>query len=214
MFEFLAQATTQQVVEVSPKSQWAEFWLSVLLPVGSILGTMLALYLKKLLAKVTAEKDKADLEGGQILINRLKTFLLDNAVAIAEEKFPVVAREVLEGKIRSAQDVHRVMNEWAQILKEKAVRHFDGQGVKLDEWLAPETLEDLVRRSADQASPFPGMVTANVVTQPKVAKDLLDRGVQYVRENYQEYRANFDDIRIDPEVAKAVDSQSKDPKTP
>lgn len=160
----------------------------------TIVGLIVVYYLGPLLRRKSAEADarakeaaankqKAEIQAGEILADRLKSFLWGSAAAIAEKRFPSLAKEILDGKLKNQEAVKAELRHWGQDLKGEAIRYFRNQDIDIIAEFGDEFVDKLIERAANAVSPFPGLETAKVILQREVSDTVIKKGVAYVKQN-------------------------------
>lgn len=186
MLTLIAQTTQPSLTGVAP--WWAEL-------VGSVV-TFVLMYVflpwinslrKQAEAKAAEANAKADesVESRRdVLISRLRVFLLDHAAAMAEKNFPVLAKMVIEGKLKTAAKVRAVMVQWGAQLRDEAVKYFEDQGTNLDDEVGDAYIDSMIEIVANAVSPFPGVETSKALLQNNMSDLLIKKGVDWMRYNY------------------------------
>ena len=167
---------------VAPDASTLTWWQQILLALFGLASTyataMLVPYLKAKAAASLAQADDSAMSTRQKLVERLKGYIWGQAAAIVERDFPFIAKKIISGELKNAEQVKAVLKTLGAELKADAIAYFRTQGVDLLEEFGEKFLEDLIRRAADAVSPFPGKETA-VALLSDGAKRLLDYGVHY-----------------------------------
>jgi len=164
-------------------------WVQILLAVlSTLITTFLLPYLRALNAKAKAEHEKAladannaTLEAKTELIYQLKTFLFMNAMSIAEQRFPELARKINNKELTTVDEIKAELRSWGKDLKEKALTFFKNQGIDLVAAVGDDYLDDLIRHVADKVSPFPGKETAVELLTNKGTDLIIEKGVEWAK---------------------------------
>jgi hypothetical protein len=178
----LACADAVAAVPDAPSLTW---WQQILIGLFGLVSTlataMLVPYLRAKAAASNALADDASMSTRQKLVERLKGYIWGQAAAFVERDFPVIAKKIVAGELRTADQIKGVLKTLGVELKNDAIAYFKTQGVDLLEEFGEKFLDDLIRRAADAVSPFPGKETA-VALLSDGAKNLLAYGVHYCDE--------------------------------
>lgn len=156
-------------------------WVGIVVTVlGTLITAVLVPYLKKLQGKVEAEKVEAQHGAKSLLIGRVKSFLLDQAIVIAERDFPVIVRKVAAGEIKTAEDARKLLYALGGELRGDLIEFFNNEGIDIVATLGDKYIDQLIRWAADKVSPFPGKETATALVS-KGADVALEKGLDYVK---------------------------------
>jgi hypothetical protein len=130
------------------------------------------------LHEIDASKSLIEQKG--IIMDRLKAYLWGSAAAIAEKRFPDLARLVIAGHL-DADAIKTELRHWGADLKAEAIFYFKGQGIDLVQTFGVVALDGLIERAANAVSPFPGKDTAEALLKDGIAPLLIDKGVEYMK---------------------------------
>jgi hypothetical protein len=189
------------IADPSAMTWWQQALLGLFGLVSTLATAMLVPYLKAKAAASNAQADDSAMSTRQKLVERLKGYVWGQAAAVVERDFPFIAKKIIAGELRTAEQVKGVLKTLGVELKNDAIVYFKTQGIDLLEEFGEKFLDDLIRRAADAVSPFPGKETA-VALLSDGAKNLLAYGVHYCDEKTQTTVTNT----TLPEVSVKVES--------
>jgi hypothetical protein len=196
---FLPLSAEEVTIAAPPGAPW---WGQLIV---SLLTLVVVPYLVRFLRAKTEEArksaelaivdtNKSLIEQRGAIAERLKAYLWGSAAAIAEREFPRLAAAIVEGRLRTADDIKAQLREWGRELRTQAIVYFRTQGLDLVETFGPHAIDDLVERAANAVSPFPGKETAVALLKDGAADLLLQKGVEWMREK----------VRTEPAPDKAA----------
>jgi hypothetical protein len=185
-----APTTPAPVATPAPAKTGGISWGEI---IGGVISTLITAFLLPLLKRkaeaAKAEADnlqsqrvKTDIEARGALVDRLKAFLWGTASAIAEKRFPMLAQKIVDGNVKTSDDVKVELYAWGADLRTQAVDYFKNQGVDVIAAVGDVYLDKLIERAANAVSPFPGKETAVAILKSDIAPMILREGVDYVRQ--------------------------------
>lgn len=152
----------------------------------TVLGIIIARYavpwLNGLSEKAKAEIENKELETREHLVYMAKNFIYENAQNIVEREFPTIAEKILRGELKDKNDIKLELYRLGSILKTETITVFAKQNINIVAEVGNEFLDYLIETAANQVSPFPGKETAVEFLKKGVAKSIITKGVNYVRE--------------------------------
>jgi hypothetical protein len=123
------------------------------------------------------------LKARELLVADLKHFLLDWCSNKVEQEMPLLAAQVLTKKL-DKDAIKAKLKVWGAEAKAAAIDYFKTQGLELVALVGDKYLDDAIRWAADRVSPFPGKETAVALATDKYSNWLVDKGVEWARENW------------------------------
>lgn len=195
-------------------------WAQILVALLSTLVTAFVLpWLRHMAdaAKARAAQSRIDtskslLEQKQLLIARLKSYLLGSASAFADEKFPRLCEKIQAGQLKSSSEVKAELYRWGDELRDQAVDYFRNQGVDIIAAIGEQGLDMLITRAANAVSPFPGKEASVELLKDKVVPMLMAQGVSWARRWYAgdlpQHEVDALPAGIDPSVGSSIFTKS------
>ncbi|HEC61340.1 MAG TPA: hypothetical protein ENI27_03700 [bacterium] len=153
---------------------------------GGLITVLLVPYLRSKKKAAESEATANELGAMDLLLGSLKSFLLDEAVIIAEQKFPKIAMKIIKEEMKGPGAVKAELQVWGRELRDRAKEHFLTRGIDLAETFGDEYLDRAIRVVADRVSPFPGVETAVKIFEEEWSSRLVKYGVDWVRERFLE----------------------------
>lgn len=172
----------------------APMWLNALL---TVVGMLVAYFgvpwlrngaaaSKANATKLTAETGLTLMQQRKLLVERIKEFTLGTAAAIAEKRFPALARRIIMGEFKddTGAKVKAELLSWGAELRNTTKAYFLDEGIDLVEHIGDEYLDMLIERAANAVSPFPGKETAVELLKNNVSNMLVSHGVDWMKRYY------------------------------
>lgn len=180
----LAQ-TTMPSSDIPPYIQSAPWYVQLLYAVAmgaiTLMMPFLLSWIRSQIKLTKSADDKNQLERISMLRNQVQSFLNTNATTIAERDIPRIAELIDKGVLKNEDDIKVAVRRLGETLRGKAINYFENQGVDIMDELTGEHLDVMIRRAADEASPFPGMITSAALLNPALRKSLIENGVESTR---------------------------------
>ena len=166
---------------------WAQL---VYVAVTAIVGMFAVPYLARKAQAAKEERDKLRAEGlangvqaRHILVADLKRFLFDYCSTILEKRLPKLLPLIVSSKM-DATAIKDELRSWGAEAKDEAIDYFKMQGLDIVALVGDGYLDQAVRWAADRVSPFPGKETAVKLAEEKYTNWLVEKGVDYVRNQW------------------------------
>ncbi len=161
------------------------FWIKVVWVVlGGLITFLLVPYLKSKRDQAKAEATMDDMASMKLLLDELKSFLFDEAANIAEQRFPKMAKDIINKKISGPATIRAELEVWGRDLKGRAKQYFATRGIDVVGAVGDAYLDKAIRNVADSVSPFPGAQTALTMFEKEWSNKLVKYGVDWVRERF------------------------------
>ncbi len=188
---FAAEATVEADAAVAAA---APAWVNIVSTVLMVI--VLPFVIRLLRAKEEEAKKKTEgqiidsnkslVEQKGLILERLKAYLWGQAARFAERDIPMIAQRILNGGLRTKQEVKEELYDLGQRLRFDAIGYFGRQGIDLIATIGDKALDELIDRAANAVSPFPGLDSAKTLLQENVSNLLVQRGVEWMKENVQD----------------------------
>lgn len=179
------EATSSAIPKDAP--WWAQL---VYAAVTALVGMFAVPYLARKAQAAKEERDKLRAEGlangvqaRHILVADLKRFLFDYCSTLLEKRLPKLLPLIVSSKMDSIA-IKEELRAWGQDARAAAVEYFETQGLDIVALVGDSFLDQAVRWAADRVSPFPGKETAVQLAEAKYTNWLIDKGVDYVRNQW------------------------------
>lgn len=178
----LAQASGVEGVEGEP------FWVQITYVVIMALVTLFVLpWLKRQAERARAEAEASNQTARDMLLTRVKEMASQEAAVIAEQRFPVLAKLIIDSRKTGKLGVEQIKSEmksWGLGLKNTLVQFFAREGTDLVVEVGDQALDGIVRWAADRTSPFPGKDTAVTLMIDDWTDRLAKFGIEWVRDHW------------------------------
>jgi hypothetical protein len=154
------------------------------------------------------DTSRSILDQKRVLVERLKSYLIGTAAAVAEEKFPRLCEKIQTGQFKTSADVKAELYSWGDELRNNAVEYFGNQGIDIVAAVGEKGLDMLITRAANAVSPFPGKETSVELLKDKVVPMLVDRGTEWARKWYAgvlpQHEVDSLPAHLDPSVGPSI----------
>lgn len=180
-------------VDASAVASTAPWWKELVTTIIMAIGTLFIIPLlhrkqqeaQASVAALEAKQDLTNMEKRKLLSERLKSFLLRTAEVKVERDFPAIARDVIDGKLKSSTEIKILLKKMGADLKAEAIDYFGLQGINLVAAVGDDALDDLIRWAADKVSPFPGKETAVAFLTDSGSNQLIKYGTNFLKDRIQ-----------------------------
>jgi len=185
------QDAVAPVVEAAPaaaeKAAEGGTLQTVLMLVVPVLGLVITMFLvpwlRKMSQKADAEAQKAGIEKGAALFERVKGYVFRRVSDLIEEEYPKIAADVIAGTL-DKDTIKMRLHAIGAGLKAEATAYFKAQGVDLIKEMGDDALDKLIRSAANKLSPFPGKETAVVLAETTISNILVNKGVEWATKKF------------------------------
>jgi hypothetical protein len=178
-------------VASNPLPKDAPWWAQlVYAAVTALVGMFAVPYLARKAQAAKEERDKLRAEGlangiqaRHVLVSDLKRFLWDYCAILLEKRLPKLLPVILASKMDGTA-IKEELRTWGSDAKAAAIEYFQTQGLDIVALVGDAYLDKAVRWAADRVSPFPGKDTAVQLAEAKYTNWIVEKGVDYVREQW------------------------------
>ena len=117
----------------------------------------------------------------QRIVERVKGYIFRVAEQFTEKELPVIAQAIMEGKLKTKDEITERLRGLGVMLKSQAIEYFKTQDVDLLAEFGEAQLDSWIRSAADKLNPFVGQSTADALMRGG-AQFIINFGVTKAKE--------------------------------